>query len=94
LHQKLNLQDLPNEKKTGRIISYQPYKEVLLANTDKKAPIDQTICKDNIEVALEDNYYFSRFILLTVFIMLLIIWIIFLKDKELRNYFTLPMKNK
>jgi len=93
-HQKLNLQDLPNEKKTDRIVSYQPYKEVLLANTDNKTPIDQTICKDNIEVALEDNYYFSRFILLTVFIMLLIIWIIFLKDKELRNYFTLPMKNK
>ncbi len=87
-HYKLCLTDIPHEKKSGRIISYENRPRIIWSEAKKNTPIhfNKFVVLNHIEHCTPDNYYLYKFIRIMILLMTLSICIIFWKDNEVRTF--------
>jgi len=83
---KLCLTDLPPDKKSGHIITYENRPRILENTIHQDFPFDQFIIMEENELMVPDYYYLFKFIRVMILIMTISLCVVFWKDGEIRSF--------
>ncbi len=83
---KLCLTDLPPDKKSGHIITYENRPRLCLSELQHNIPFDQFILMEKNEIVVPDYYYLFKFIRIMMLIMTIALCLVFWKDGEIRSF--------